>query len=266
MNSDTHMKPVDIKPVILAARAGGQVLKKYFGRSLQVEEKSSPSDFRTIADLEAESAVLEILGRAFPDFNLHGEESGLQDKGSDYTFFVDPLDGSNNFVLGVPYFSCSIGLAKKGDGVIGVIYNPITDQLFSAHTGQGAFLNDQAIRVSAEQQPERSTVTLACGYLTPTELQNQLFNQLHGKLKRVMMNWGVALDFCLLASGKIEGIVFKDLDIYDFAAGKVIAQEAGAQLTSFDGSTNLHINHTACVASNGSQLHQQLLAFIHTKV
>lgn len=257
---------IDIKPILLAAQAGGQVLKEYFGQSLQVEEKTSPSDFRTTADLEAENVVLHMLSKAFPDFNLHGEESGLQDKGSDYTFFVDPLDGSNNFVLGVPYFSCSIGLAKKGDGVIGVIYNPITEQLFSAQAGQGAYLNGQPIRVSTEQQPKRSTVTLACGYLTPVEFQNQLFNQLHGQLKRVMMNWGVALDFCLLASGKIEGMVFKDLDIYDFAAGKVIAQEAGALLTSFDGSSNLDINHKACIASNGSVLHQKLLDFTHTNI
>lgn len=130
--------------------------------------------------------------------------------------------------------------------------------------GQGANLNGQPIHVSKEQNPERCSVALACGYETPIEFQNKLFNQLHGDLKRVLTNWGVALDFCLLAAGKIEGVVFKDLEIYDFAAGKMIAQEAGALLTGFDGSSSLDFSHNACVASNGSPLHQQLLDFIHT--
>lgn len=256
---------LDITPIISAAQAGGAVLKKFFGQTLEITEKSSASDFRTQADLDSESVVLKILSTAFPDFNLHGEESGFQDKGSEYTFFVDPLDGSNNFVLGIPYFSCSIGLVHQGQGLVGVVYNPIADQLFAAQVGQGATVNGKPIRVSSEQDPAHCSVALACGYQTPVEFQNRLFNQLHGDLKRVLANWGVALDFCLLASGKIEGIVFKDLDIYDFAAGKVIAQEAGAKLTGFDGSINLDINHKACVASNGSPIHQRLLDLIHSK-
>ncbi|MEK7540439.1 MAG: inositol monophosphatase [Patescibacteria group bacterium] len=256
---------IDITPILQAAQAGGKVLKGYFGKNLEITEKTTVGDFRTQADLDSEKVVLEILGQAFPEFNLHGEESGLQDKGSEYTFFVDPLDGSNNFVLGIPYFSCSIGLAKGDQGIVGVVYNPIAEQLFSAQAGQGAKLNGQPIQVSKEQNPERCSVALACGYETPVEFQNKLFNQLHEDLKRVLTNWGVALDFCLLASGTIEGLVFKDLEVYDFVAGKVIAQEAGAKLTGFDGSAALDFRQAACVASNGSPIHQKILDMLHIK-
>lgn len=126
---------LDIKPVLQAAQAGGKVLKGYFGKNLEITQKTTVGDFRTQADLDSEKAVLDILGQAFPEYNLHGEESGLQDKGSEYTFFVDPLDGSNNFVLGIPYFSCSIRLMKGDQGIVGVVYNPMADQFFFCSSG-----------------------------------------------------------------------------------------------------------------------------------
>jgi len=136
---------IDIAPIIQAARAGGAVLLKYFGTSLATTRKTTAADFRTKADTESEAAILSILAAAFPAFNIISEEQGETDKKSDYSFFVDPMDGTNNFVLGIPNFTVSIGLMHKDEIVAGVVYHPLLDRVYHAQAGQGAYCDNQRI-------------------------------------------------------------------------------------------------------------------------
>ena len=130
---------IDIYKIIIAAESGGEVIKKYFGRVLELEQKSIAGDVRTRADTEAEEIILSTLQKDFPTFNIYSEEAGNIDKKSEYTFVLDPLDGSNNFVLGIPVFCVSIGLLKGKEIIAGVIYHPILKDIYFAEKGEGAY-------------------------------------------------------------------------------------------------------------------------------
>jgi myo-inositol-1(or 4)-monophosphatase len=129
----------EYKEVIRAAKTGGEVVRKYFGKSLKLEGKTIPADFRTKADLESEKVIIKILSKSFPKYNIFSEEIGEIDKNSEYTFHVDPLDGTNNFALGIPYSSVSIGLTRGDEIIFGVVYNPMLDNLYYAEKGRGSF-------------------------------------------------------------------------------------------------------------------------------
>jgi myo-inositol-1(or 4)-monophosphatase len=250
----------DIQKMIAAARAGGAVLKNYFGQSLETIEKSMASDFRTKADLESEEAVLGMLIADFPDYNIYSEEMGRVDKHSDYTFVVDPLDGTNNFSLGIPNFSVSVGLMKGEELVAGVIYAPMIDQVFSAVKGQGAFQDGIRLHVSRESTMQRSTLSNCCSYSTPPPQATQRVKELYERgAKRVTNNWSPAFDFCLLANGRLEGMIVRDIELYDFAAGKLIALEAGATCTDFQGQPEPTDKNIRFVMSNGTAIHNILL-------
>lgn len=123
---------MDINSVILAAQSGGKIIRKYFGKALDIEVKTTGSDFRTKADTDSERAIIKIITDTFPTFNILSEESGLIDKKSEYTFIIDPLDGSNNFVVGIPNFSVSIGLVWGDTIILGVIHHPILNHTYHA--------------------------------------------------------------------------------------------------------------------------------------
>lgn len=172
---------VDMQSMINAARAGGVVVNQYFGQALQTEQKSSASDLRTKADTESEQAILDILTKKFPNFNIYAEETGAINRQSEYTLVIDPLDGTSNFVLGIPDFAISIGLVKGVEAVAGVIYNPTLDQLYMAEIGKGAFLNNQRIHVNQELEMTRTTVAYTCGYNTSREYTESTISKLRDK-------------------------------------------------------------------------------------
>ncbi len=245
-----------------AARAGGEILRSYFGQTLEVTEKSMASDFRTKADLESEAAILTVLDQDFSHYNIQSEETGFIDRQSEYTFVIDPLDGTNNFSLGIANFSVSIALLKNDEIVAGVIYQPIIDQLYYAVKGEGAFLEGDQLRVSPETQMSRSTLAHGCGYDTPPHVEANLAKDFHQhNVKRVLTNWSIANDFCLLASGKIEGVVIDGSELYDFAAGKIIAKEAGAIVNTFKGKPDTDTSRFFFASCN-QPIHDAMLAVI----
>jgi len=255
---------IGMKKIIEAAEEGGKILKKYFGQTLKVKEKSLPVNIRTVADLESEKKILEILEKNFPDFNILTEEKGLIDKKSEYTFIVDPLDGTSNFVLGIANFSVSIGLFKGNVAVAGVVVNPILNQVYFSRVNQGAFLNKKRIRVSKEDNIKKATISYDCDYGHYLE---KYFRKLLGKLekkrvKRIMINMSPALDLCRLASGKIEAVINNGNEIYDIAAGKLILKEAGGLITDFKGKKETDERNTIFLATNGTILHRKLLKIL----
>jgi myo-inositol-1(or 4)-monophosphatase len=254
---------IDLKPIILAAENGGKVITKYFGEVLEVEEKLSVSDFRTKADLESEEEVLKVLKNEFPYFNIYSEELGNINNKSEYTFVIDPLDGSNNFVIGIPTFCVSIGLLKGDEIIAGVIHHPILKDTYYAEKGKGAFLEGKKLQVNNEANIERVTVTYTCGYINSSEFEENLIHNLNKKkIKRLLQNWCPTYEFCLLASGKIEAIVNNENELYDYCAGKIIVKEAGGLITDFEGKSETSDKSSIFLASNGTDIHNQLLNII----
>lgn len=253
---------IDTQKIIDAAISGGEVVKKYFGQALETEEKSNVGDLRTKADVESERAILQRLKQSFPSFNIYAEESGEVDNKSEYTFVVDPLDGTNNFVMGIPDFAVSIGLLKGEKAIFGVIYNPVINQLYTAEKGKGTFLNGKRVHVNSEPALTRSTVSYTCGYNTAQAYSDRVINELRSQgVKRIIDHWAPAFDYCLLASGRIEAVVSKEGDLEDYVAAKLIVTEAGGKVTDFTGKPELGKN-ADFVATNGQAIHETLLKIV----
>lgn len=253
----------DIDTIIQAAVSGGKVVSKYFGKALVIEEKSTASDFRTKADLESEKEILSILKKEFPDYNIFSEESGTVDNKSEYTFVIDPLDGSNNSVLGIPNFAVSIGLLKGDKVVAGVIHQPIINETYRAERGKGAFMKGNRLKVSKESDIKKATLSYTCGYINSAKYEEELIHNLRKMdIKRLMQNWCPSHEYCLLASGRIEGIINNDNEIYDYCAGRIIATEAGGKITDFKGNEVLDEKSSIFLATNGTQLHENLLRIL----
>ena len=254
----------DYLEIIKAARAGGEVVKKYFGKNIKITGKTIPADFKTKADMESEEVILKILNKKFPKYNIIAEENGEKKNGSEYTFVIDPLDGTNNFVLGIPYFSIGVGLLKGSEIIFGVVYNPILDNMYFAEKGKGAYLNGKKIHVNDESNLTNSSVSVVTEYGDATNIQEKLFTELsHLKAKRCLMNWSCLLDFCLLGVGKIEGIIFSNCPLHDFIPGKLIAKEAGALVTDLDGVEEKSDKNNIFLTTNGTKIHKEILDIIN---
>jgi myo-inositol-1(or 4)-monophosphatase len=249
----------ELEIMIEAAEAGGKIVKKYFGRAVEISEKSIAADVRTKADLESEEAVLEILEKAFSSYNIFAEEGGLIDKKSEYTFIIDPLDGTNNFVLGIPHLSVAIALMKGDTILASVIHNPLLSPTYSAQKGHGSFLNGEKIAVNKENNIERATISYTCPYSTTPKEKAVIAENVYGMSpKRMLTMWSPLLDFCLLGAGKIEGTVSTIPNLYDFIPGKLIASEAGAKITGLKGEKISDKDHIF-VASNGTEIHEKII-------
>ncbi|MFA6520244.1 MAG: inositol monophosphatase [Candidatus Paceibacterota bacterium] len=255
------MNKKDKDNLIKAAHAGGRVLRKYFGKTLNPIEKSTMWDFQTEADLGSEKAILKILKKEFPKYNIHAEEEGKTDNRADYTIVIDPLDGTNNFVLGIPNFSVSIAILDKKGAVAGVVYHPILNQTYYAERGQGAYLNSKKIKVNKIVDPLKMTIAYNCGYTTSREKIIARFkNLMLSDHKRILFGWSPAYDYCLLASGKIESVMTDGgTEIYDFGAGKLIALEAGAVLTDLNGKNEKSYLNSNFLLSNNKVIHNYVL-------
>ena len=247
--------------IIKSAKAGGKILQKYFGKNLKTKQKSTKSDLRTIADTEAEKEILKVLEKEFSKYNIWSEETDYIDKKSEYTFIIDPLDGSMNFITGIPYFSVSIALMKNDEPILAVVYNPTTNDLYYAEKGKGAFLNNKKISVNKESDIEKCSVVYITGYKHPRSYFPELVSKLDKlKIKRVLVNWSVALDFCLFSQGKIEAIVHNGSELYDRVAGVLIAHEAGALVTNYYGSEKFKGDRF--LVTNGTRIHKKLLKIV----
>ena len=256
------MHAKDQKEIIRAAKAGGEVVRKYFGTVLTIVEKSKASDVRTEADVESEAAITGILKKAFPAYNIFSEECGLIDKKSEYTFYIDPLDGTNNFTIGVPNFSVSIALVRGAEIVFGAIYLPMLDLMYSAVKCGGAFCNNRKLTLSVETALNRSTFAFMCGYHCPKPFIIKTIGNFSRRMKRVLVNWSVASDLCLLASGKIETAINRKTELHDFLAGKLIAKEAGCIVTDFKGQPEKNDLSHSFLVSNNMKIHRKVLLLL----
>ena len=225
--------------MIGAARKAGRGLKRDFGEveRLQVSLKG-PANFVSSADHRAEKVLHEELAKARPGYGFLLEEGG-RFEGSDtsHTWIVDPLDGTTNFLHGIPQFAVSIGLEREGVIVAGVVYNPATEELFSAERGKGAVYNDQRLRVAARRQ--LSDAVIACGLPHRGRGDHVLDGKETAAVQKQvagMRRFGAAaLDLAWVAAGRLDGYWERDLSPWDMAAGIILVREAGGFVSDLDG-------------------------------
>jgi myo-inositol-1(or 4)-monophosphatase len=236
------VRSANINVMIKAAEKAARGLRRDFGEveNLQISRKG-PGDFVSRADKQAERVIQDELNKARPEFGFLMEESGAVD-GSDgeHTWIIDPLDGTTNFLHAIPHFCISIGLQKGEEIVAGVVYQPLTNELFWAERGVGAFDHNQRLRVSGRRTLEDSVVgtgvpRLGCPGYEPFCKQLVLIMGQVGGIRRM---GAAALDLCYVAAGRFDAYWEMDLKPWDVAAGIVIVQEAGGFITDLKGRRN----------------------------
>jgi myo-inositol-1(or 4)-monophosphatase len=224
-----------LETAIAVAREAGALLNNYAKQRIGFQLKGD-FDLVTAADKASEKLVIERLTAAFPTHSIVGEEGGGQQTGSEYCWYVDPLDGTTNFAHGFPVYNVSIGLEKGGELVVGVVYDPTRDELFSAERGGGAYLNGERIRVSDAKRLDDSLV--ATGF--PSRRRHQSVN-IHFYYQLALLTHGVrragaaAIDLCYVACGRLDAFWEFGLSPWDMAAGVVILEEAGGKATDMKG-------------------------------
>src|SRR6478736_3254572 len=232
------------------AREAGALLMGYFQQHVKVEYKGD-ADLVTIADRKSEILIRERIKARWPSHDILGEEQGLVDTGSDYRWYVDPLDGTTNFAHGFPVFCVSIALEFRKQRIAGVVYDPTRDEMFAAEKGSGAYLNQQRIHVSGTANLAECLV--ATGFPSHKRHKNPnifFYHQITLKTHGVRRAGSAALDLCNVASGRFEAFWEFKLNPWDTGAGVLIVEEAGGRVTDFAGGP-FPVDSRETLASNG---------------
>ncbi len=242
------------------AREAGALLLQYFHQGLKIEYKGD-ADLVTAADRASETLIRQRIAKQFPSHDVLGEEQGLNNLGSDYRWYVDPLDGTTNFAHGYPVFCVSLALehqavqerlsGQRGQRIAGVVYDPTRDELFAAEQGRGAHLNGKPIHVSKVAQLKECLV--ATGFPSHKRHKNPniyFYHQITLRTHGVRRAGSAALDLCNVACGRFDGFWEFNLNPWDTAAGVLIVEEAGGKVSRFDGSP-FELDSRETLATNG---------------
>ncbi|MBI4588832.1 MAG: histidinol phosphate phosphatase [Candidatus Rokubacteria bacterium] len=246
--------------MVEAARAAGEIALKYFGRGLEVTLKADRSPV-TQADREAEQVIVEILTGAFPEHGFLGEELGARGS-TEVRWIVDPIDGTRNFVRGIPMWAVLIALEERGEITAGVILNPVSGELWTARKGRGAFLGTERIRVSQVSSLDKATLVHASLGLLRRGGHWDAFTRLVDATDR-QRGFGDFMGYTVVAEGKAEiALEAPDLKPWDLAPVKLLVEEAGGRFSDFVGVSSIYSG--TALASNG-RLHDAALALIGGK-
>ena len=235
---------------VMAARRGGSILLRHLNRldKLRVEKKGH-NDFVSDADRAAESAVIEVIQKHYPDHAILAEESGATGD-SDTVWVIDPLDGTTNFLHGFPQFCVSVAVMVKGRVEAGAVYDPMRQELFAASRGNGATLDDRKIRVSGRTELEHALIGTGFPF-RQQDMDMGPYLAMLGKVVRhtsgVRRPGAAALDLCYVAAGRLDAFWETGLKAWDLAAGSLIIREAGGIVSALDGDENyLDSGHILC--------------------
>ena len=254
-----------------AAERAGRALIRDFGEveQLQVSQKG-PADFVSAADHKAERIVREELQRARPGYGFLLEEGGrIEGSDAEHVWIVDPLDGTTNFLHGLPHFCVSVALTRDNDVIAGVVYDPLKDELFWAEKNNGAFLNNRRLRVSARKQLSEALLATGIPFKIheSSPIQEKFMAQLQcvmGRLAGVRRFGAAALDLCYVAAGRYDGFWENGLPAWDVAAGLLIVREAGGFVTEIGGK-RYELGAPDILAANDA-LHEPLVRLFAGKI
>lgn len=241
------------------ARQAGQILRESFGQRHKITYKGV-IDLVTEADKRSEAFLLGEIQQRFPGDRILSEESGDLDGENSGMWLIDPLDGTINYAHGVPIYTVSVAYAKNGVPMLGVVYDPSLDECFSAEQGAGARRNGYPIRVSATPDLNHSLLVTGFPYDIRTNPANNLeqFTRFSLRSQGVRRLGSAAMDLCYIACGRLDGFWEIRLSPWDLAAGVVIAEEAGARVTSVNGDTHYMKPPYSIMAAN-PRIHAQML-------
>jgi myo-inositol-1(or 4)-monophosphatase len=250
--------------MIKAARKAGRTLKRDFGEieNLQVSLKG-PANFVTAADRKAEETLRDELLTARPGYGFLGEEGGrVEGTDKTHTWVVDPLDGTSNFVHGIPHFAISIALEREGTVVAGVIYNPANDDLFTAERGKGSFLNDKRLRVAARRRLADSVIACGLPHLGRGDLAlgAREIAAVQPQVAGLRRFGAAALDLAWVAAGRYDGYWERNLSPWDMAAGIVLVREAGGFVSDATGGDKIF--ETRDIVAGNDYIHKELVKIL----
>lgn len=252
---------------VKAAKTAGSIHKKYFQGDYKLRSKKASFDLLTTADTEAEEAVVSLIRKKFPGHNFLAEENKYPATDSKYTWVIDPLDGTNNFACGLPIFCSSVAVVYNNITLAGAIYDVNRNELFYAQKGQGAFLNGRPIRVNSVNSLNKALLITGFYYSRGRDMVETLGavkRFLREKVLGVRRLGAAALDLCYVACGRVSGYWEFKLSPWDFAAGKLIVEEAAGKVTGRKGE-ELSFNNSHFIAASNGRIHKKLLKIINAE-
>ncbi|MBN2299460.1 MAG: inositol monophosphatase [Deltaproteobacteria bacterium] len=249
-----------IEFAVQTGRKAGLFIHENFGLDLKVEHKGR-IDLVTRVDMQAQQIIIQEIEKHFPDHGIVAEEGIRKEKESPFVWFVDPLDGTVNYVHGIPIFCVSLALYKRDEPYLGVCYNPISGELFWAQAGKGAYLENKAVGVSHTDKLVDALIVTGFPY-SSDDMQSLIgrFSRILQEVQGIRRLGSAALDLCYVACGRFDGFWESGLQSWDTAAGAVIVQEAGGRVSSFSGSVFSPLRGEI-VASN-SLIHEKLIGLM----
>lgn len=244
-----------------AAQQAGEVIRPFHGNLKDVRKKGV-IDLVTEADIASEKVIIEAIREAFPEHGILAEESGETRGDNRFQWIIDPLDGTTNFSHQLDIFAVSIAFALDGLPRVGVVFNPVSGELFEAVSGQGATLNGRTIRVSAQIQMEESLLVTGFPYNFKEMMPRLMtrFGKCLSASQGVRRLGSAALDLCFVACGRFDGFWEENLNPWDTAAGVLVLQEAGGETTDFSGRP-FHVDMKEILATNG-RIHEEMLSLM----
>ncbi|MCB9496405.1 MAG: inositol monophosphatase [Fibrobacteria bacterium] len=250
-----------IQTAIEAARRAGEVLRSGYGTTFLREEKGRTTDLVTEFDRKAEDILVESIRSRHPDHRIIGEEGGDSGGNSEWEWILDPLDGTTSFAHGIPFFSVCVALRHRGEIVLGVVYEPLRDELFAAERGAGATLDGAPIRVSPTKELSRALLATGFPYAIAENPHRTLevFTAVVPHARGIRRLGSAGLDLAYVACGRFDGYWEHSLKPWDCAAGALLVREAGGVVTTWgtDSDAPWNVDSLETLATNGA-IHQEL--------
>ncbi len=252
----------ELTAAVQAARQAGRLLRENFARQHQIMYKGV-IDMVTEMDQKAEALITTSLRQSFPDYGFLGEEGSRAEGNGEARWIIDPIDGTTNYAHGYPFFAVSIALEVQGEITVGVVHNPMLDELFTAQKGKGAFLNGEAIHVTSTADIARALLASGFPYDVWTNPVNnsRQWEKAIRSATSVRCDGAASIDLAYVAAGRIDGYWELDLEAWDMAAGVLLVQEAGGHVSQCSGE-DFSINQRNVLASNGP-LHPALRTLLN---
>jgi myo-inositol-1(or 4)-monophosphatase len=247
-----------------AARKAGDIILRYHNQidRLTIENKAA-NDFVSEVDKFAEEAIIDEIKKAFPEHSILGEESGEILGDENFQWIIDPLDGTTNYLHGFPQYAVSIALYENNEATHAVVYDPFKEEMFTASKGEGAFLNEQRIRITQTKGLANTLIGTGFPFKTPEylEVYLEMFKAVHPQVAGIRRAGSAALDLAYLAAGRLDGFWEIKLNIWDIAAGALLVREAGGFIGDFSGRDKFL--ETGNVVAGSEKTFKALLKTIH---
>lgn len=246
-------------------REAGETLLQHFHKAQEVSYDQSgvfaeyPQAVSKV-EIEIENKMINQISQTFPEHNILAECASNIDKGAEYTWIIDSLDGTTQYIRRLPYFSVSAALSYQGKVILGTVYNPLLGELYSAEKGKGASLNGRPIRVSETQELLTAVLGSSVYHSYRIAKQEHIFLKIMSSTKNVRIHGSPAMDLCYVAEGKLDGRVICNAMPYDFSAGCIMIEEAGGKVTDWNGN-HWSIESKTLLATN-NKLHKMILKIL----